>query len=61
MPILLQKPRDLAVRPHISGGAHLTFGKEEIVLSPRDAVDFASAVLKSVGVDVKLDRSMFQQ
>lgn len=60
-PIVGLKRRTLMVNRHLSGGVKVTFGGEEIILSPRDSVDFAVAVLKAVDVDVKLDGSMFPQ
>lgn len=61
IPIIGKKSRPLTVRGHISGGVAVGFGDDNIVLSPKDAVEFATAVLKAVGVDVKLDGSMFPQ
>ena len=61
IPLIPAKSRTLTVSAHISGGVGIGFGKEQIVLSPRDAVEYATSVLKAVGVDVKLDGSMFPQ
>lgn len=45
----------------LSGGVRIAFGSDEMVLSPKETVDLATTLLKSVGVDVKLDGSMFDQ
>lgn len=46
----------LDVRRHISGGTLLRFGRQEIVLSPHDALEYAKAVLASI--DIKFDMIM---
>lgn len=51
---------DITAFRDISGGTRIKFGKEEIILSPHDTIQFATNLLKAVGVDVKFDESMFR-
>lgn len=47
--------RRLEVCRHLSGGVLIRFGREEIVLSPKDAVDFCTAVLAGVNIDFRME------
>ncbi len=44
--------RNLSVYRHLSGGARVTFGNEEIVLSPDDAIAFAKSIFTVLDYDV---------
>lgn len=59
-PIIGQRSLTLTAFRDISGGTKIKFGSQEIVLSPHDTIQFATNLLKAVGVDVKFDESMFR-
>lgn len=51
-------PRKLTVDKDLSGGVQLNFGSDRVVLSPNDAIEFATAVLHAAEVHVKVDATM---